>query len=316
MACPAKSYAVFKDGRNVFATCKRFTWQRVIVVALLGFISPAMLYAQTGAIYTIDADGTKLKQLARAENFRFNNWPRWSPDGKMVAFEAYNNNNDGHLFVVPAEGGKPVSLGPGRRPMWSPDGKQILFQLTHDTPDGKQGAWIINADGSGRHWMFPGGSPCFSPDGTRILYVKTEDAFQSIFVYDVLAETHEQILHEPYYNINGGAAWSPDGKRVCFTGTLDGNGGDLVIIDAADSNKLLKVRFKAKGFSANITWAQNNLLYLWIRDGAGLPRIHTLDPDTEAAPVRQKNHDHGDLVSAPMLSPDGRKLVFSSNKPL
>jgi len=56
--------------------------------------------------------------------------PRWSPDGKRIAFES-NRSGDGQLWVIDLDGGEArqlttLSTGAGN-PVWSPDGKQIAF---------------------------------------------------------------------------------------------------------------------------------------------------------------------------------------------
>src|ERR1700726_4395979 len=53
-------------------------------------------------------------------------YPALSPDGKTIAFSF-----QGHLFLVPAEGGlaHPLTAGPAHdtAPVWSRDGKFIAF---------------------------------------------------------------------------------------------------------------------------------------------------------------------------------------------
>ena len=43
---------------------------------------------------------------------------------------------------------KQVTSGPGSKtwPAWSPDGKKILYTGSHE---GRQGLWLVGADGSG-----------------------------------------------------------------------------------------------------------------------------------------------------------------------
>src|SRR6266508_340875 len=57
-------------------------------------------------------------------------FPRFSPDGKTLAFSAsYDGNTD--VYTMPVSGGVPVRLtwhsSPDRVVDWHPDGKRILF---------------------------------------------------------------------------------------------------------------------------------------------------------------------------------------------
>src|SRR5262245_58617796 len=52
--------------------------------------------------------------------------PRWSPDGKKIAFTALMPGKPAKTYLVSAEGGSPLQLTPEERreqdPGWSPDG--------------------------------------------------------------------------------------------------------------------------------------------------------------------------------------------------
>lgn len=57
--------------------------------------------------------------------------PRWSPDGKKIAFVGLNPSLN-KIYVVSGEGGTPEELLPREKtgeddPFWSQDGKSILF---------------------------------------------------------------------------------------------------------------------------------------------------------------------------------------------
>ena len=56
--------------------------------------------------------------------------PRWSPDGKQLAFLS-NRDDEQQLYVMRADGGEPTALTKGKRSVqsfaWSPDGKQVSF---------------------------------------------------------------------------------------------------------------------------------------------------------------------------------------------
>jgi dipeptidyl aminopeptidase/acylaminoacyl peptidase len=57
--------------------------------------------------------------------------PRWSPDGKQLAFISSREGDDEQIFLMPASGGEASATTKGKRSVeefvWSPDGKQIAF---------------------------------------------------------------------------------------------------------------------------------------------------------------------------------------------
>ncbi len=77
-------------------------------------------------------------------------FPRFSPDGKWIAFTGeYDGNQD--VFVVPAEGGEPKRLtwhpGPDQVVGWTPDSARVLFRSHAENPQ----AWelfAVRLDGS------------------------------------------------------------------------------------------------------------------------------------------------------------------------
>jgi Tol biopolymer transport system component len=58
--------------------------------------------------------------------------PRFSPDGKWVAYWAGDPHSSGSNYIVPAAGGAPQQIPPGmsraRAPVWTPDSKHLLYR--------------------------------------------------------------------------------------------------------------------------------------------------------------------------------------------
>ena len=88
------------------------------------------------AIFTVDVDGSHLKQLTRYKLDAAS--PDWSPNGSMIAFNSYWDSPGGkaaNIFTIPADGGHRTALTHNRlhghafsfRPSWSPNGKRIVF---------------------------------------------------------------------------------------------------------------------------------------------------------------------------------------------
>jgi dipeptidyl aminopeptidase/acylaminoacyl peptidase len=57
--------------------------------------------------------------------------PRWSPDGKRLAFLSNRDGDDQQIYLMRADGGEAAAITKGKRSVsnfaWAPDGKQIAF---------------------------------------------------------------------------------------------------------------------------------------------------------------------------------------------
>eukprot|EP01031_Cornospumella_fuschlensis_P005845 gene5845-7259_t len=79
-------------------------------------------------IWVVPAAGGMPRALTNSP--KHDRHPRWSPDGKWIAFES-TRDGEGQIWVMPAAGGeakKLTTLSTGAsQPMWSPDGTQLAF---------------------------------------------------------------------------------------------------------------------------------------------------------------------------------------------
>ncbi|WP_269533465.1 S41 family peptidase [Chitinimonas sp. BJYL2] len=96
----------------------------------------AFVYA--GDIWIAQRDGSNPRRLTAHPASEFQ--PRFSPDGRWIAFSAsYDNNTD--VYVMPASGGQPQRLTwhPGADTVsgWSTDGKRVLFASAREVANGR-----------------------------------------------------------------------------------------------------------------------------------------------------------------------------------
>lgn len=129
-----------------------------------------------GGLYTVRAsDGGGLVRLTSG----FDGPPSYSPDGSQVVFmrtrPGIQPDGAGALFVVDADGGRPVRITPWGASFldndWSPDGEWIVFQR----PYGQ--LYLVHPDGSDMHPIpleLPQGAggrtASWSPDGEWIVF--------------------------------------------------------------------------------------------------------------------------------------------------
>ena len=91
-------------------------------------------FSYLGDIWTANEDGGDPHRVT--DNLAREIYPRFSPDGKWIAFSSnrYGNND---VFVIPAIGGTPKRLtyhtGADEVVGWSRDGKSVVFRSSRAT---------------------------------------------------------------------------------------------------------------------------------------------------------------------------------------
>jgi Tol biopolymer transport system component len=98
-----------------------------------------------GGIYIVPAAGGAEKRIAGG-GFS----PRFSPDGRWIAYGAIDRPGEGSIYVVAAQGGQSWRIQsqdmPCSCPLWTPDGKAIQFAVSES---GSQDWWVAPFDPAG-----------------------------------------------------------------------------------------------------------------------------------------------------------------------
>ena len=216
--------------------------------------------------------------------------PAWSPDGKKIAFKSAHADyvgqstflSDENIDVMNIDGSGverlahavPTSSLTG--PEWSPDGRKIAFSTNRF---GHWGIYVMNADGSGVERL------------TYSVYEKN------------LAQQAGAWYHRYHH---GNPAWSPDGKKIAFTSSGD---GEIFVMNADGSGVMRLTYFDADALS--LTWSPDGqkIAFSSYRDGWNNRAIYSADGSGVVRLTYSGGSDY-----APAWSPDGRKIAFSSDR--
>jgi Tol biopolymer transport system component len=187
-------------------------------------------FVQGPDIYTMNPDGSDVKQLTVLTDDNSTFWENWSPDGKQIVFSEFPAPDfSGQLWMMNTDGSNQHLLlnDPGfddEAPSFSPDGSHIVFSRCAPL-DGEFPCAIykVNPDGSGLTQITPvrielqDFEPVYSPDGNTI-------AFASFGRDGIISAVHlmnadgTNIRRVSEAELEGYATdWSPDGRELVFT---------------------------------------------------------------------------------------------------
>jgi WD40-like Beta Propeller Repeat len=103
-------------------------------------------------------------------------------------------------------------------------------------------------------------------------------------------------------------AWSPDGGKIAFATTRDGN-WEIYVMDAGGQNPVRLTTAPAADRSP--AWSPDGSKIAFTSDRDGNAEIYVMDTDG-SNPVRLTNHAAHE--ADPAWSPDGSKIAFASNR--
>ena len=270
-------------------------------------------------------------------------FPKFSPDGKWIAFTGQYDGNF-NVYLIPAEGGQPRQLTfyqGGAQPLsdrmgihnevlgWTPDGKRILFLSRRASTNG----WVkrqftVSIDG-GLPEQLPmdqGGLTSYNADGTKIAYNRVFRNFrtwkrytgglaQDIYIYDLKNNDFEQqIPHTEYTDTF--PMWH--GNTVYFTSDR-GTEHRLNLYSFDPGSKQVEqlthftdfdVMWPSLGDSAIIF---ENGGYLYTFDfGTRQPTKLTITLPGERDQIRKRWASVAKNITEADISPDGKRAAFAA----
>jgi TolB protein len=267
----------------------------------------------------------------------------WSPDSKEVVYSMA-----GSLWrqKIDSTTAQQLTDGPGYdyQPDWSPDGKSVVYvSYQKDAME----LWLLDL-GSGRlRQLTSGGAvnvePRWSPDGKRIVFVSTSyNKRFHIFRADVndgklentvrLTEETKSALPRYYYSafdMEISPVWTRDGKEILFVSNrerIHGSGGfwrmraepgaEAREIHYEETNWKARPDFSPDGsrmvYSSYLGRQWHQLWLMPAKGGDAFPVSYTIEERKAANQFSDEGSGWDD--TNPRWSPDGKKLVFLSNR--
>jgi len=178
-------------------------------------------FVRAGDIYVVASSGGTAHHLTWHEGTEL--YPKFSPDGKWIAFSAeYNGTRQ--VYVIPSTGGEPRQLtwyndvgplpprgGTDYRVLdWTPDGRHIVVRANRNPTSNRDGRpYLVPLDGGmERPLQIPeSGGGSLSPDGTKFVYTPIDNDFRAwkryrggrapeLWIYDLAANTSQRLTND------------------------------------------------------------------------------------------------------------------------
>ena len=209
------------------------------------------------------------------------NYPHWSPDGKMIAFESNRANGNFEIYTMKTTGEeiRQITDRPNsdETPVWSPDGSLLMYSSYVDEENIE--IFLVNVDGTNLRQItdhpLPDGHAKFSPDRDKIIFCSQRDdegglELKNYELYTMKLDGSEIERLTSYSGWDTYPSYSPDGTKIIW-------------------RRLIR---------DSITGSYNSEIFMMNEDLTGetnLTRHHSYD-------------------AYPDWSPDGERIVFASNR--
>jgi tricorn protease len=228
--------------------------------------------------YVKGLSGLYVLDLALGEDARvFADWSAadydWSPDGKWFVFSKLDEDFNRDIWLIPSDGkGRPFNLSrhpySESGPVWSPDGKMIAFAGRRASGDAGANVNLVwlNPDDDERTARDRKLEKALDKMKGRTKPGEDEAPKKPAGVTIDFDRLHERVkrvsLGEGFANT---LFWSPDSKKLAFTGSFEGKAGTFTI----DIGEGLTPKSFSTTVGSNPVWLKKGNQTVWLV--AGVP---------------------------------------------
>ncbi len=285
-------------------------------------------------IWMISASGGE--PLAMTAEGVSSSHPRWSPDGKLLAFLSERKGGQTQVWLLNRQGGEAQQLTDTPQDVedfaWAPDGRRMVLVLKDPTPEeldaakeksrAAQSSTASDSDSddkkakSKRPWVID-----------RLQFKVDEVGYLDrrrthLYVFDISKKSQTQVTSGDFDDSE--PAWSPDSKLLAFTSNRSAGDPDLnynsdIWVVPADVNN--------PDNSAHLTQVTTNpgidMSPAWSPDGKSIAYVTMLDPKlfdyathhlaispAAGGPAKVLTLSLDRMVTNPHFSSDGKFIYF------
>lgn len=297
-----------------------------------------IVFTYAGDLYTVDKSGGTARKLTSDAGFEM--FPRFSPDGKKIAFTGqYEGNSE--VYVIPAAGGTPVRLtytatlgrddisdrmGPNNIVMTWKDSTTVVFRSRMKSFNDFKGQLyeITLKGGLPKELPLPCGGFCsYSPDGAQLAYNRVFREFRTwkyyrggmaddIWIYDFASKKTVDITNDPAQDIF--PMWN--GPVVYFLSDRD---RIMNLFSYNTQTKELKkltdfteydIKFPSLG-DQEIIFENGGFIYLYSLTSGETKKVTVLISDDETQ-ARTEMRDASKYINTFSVSPDGKRIALGA----
>ncbi len=291
---------------------------RMLVEALQAHPArPSTVADRSGGLFVLDIAGRRTTPIAEETDpgVAYCGSPDWSRDGRRILFDAMKADDvaHSHLKVISVAGGRPktTDLGIGNCPTFSPDGRRIAY-LQNIEP--QPGVWVMLAGGAERKALGSYGRPRWSPDGRQMLITSFSTPGE-VTIMDASPD-NSGVLQVADQQVHSVPTWADNHTLVAVIGSND----TIALIDTTTpaEGKVKEILWK-KGKDLDVTpsyptYSAATREYVFVGEGPGGMALYAFRPGQPGPPRALEPGRHDKLLRDPTFSPDGRYLVFTSDR--
>lgn len=245
-------------------------------------------------------------------------FPRWSPDGRRIAYAAATGRDHPATRVIDVDGSgdgdretnelaSRTTLGPSS---WSADGRWLLTAMVEAADPYRYHSDLFRVEADGGRDRLTRGARVWEPDLSRdgrVVAVANAPGTNVLVVMDS-PDGEPTPIFPPSLDVSWATPrWSPDGSVIAVSRWREGGRYDVVLVDPARREVIAEVT-NDRAVDSAPAWSPDGLWVLFSSDRSGIANLYAHDV-IMGRTMRVTNVLTG--AFHPDVSPDGRWITFS-----